>query len=98
MPTYEYQCLDCNYRVEYFQSIREEPRTVCPVCQGHLTRLVTSGAGLIFKGSGFYITDYKNKSNGNSSSLSHHKVKSEPSISESTVKPEKTKEPVAKTE
>ncbi len=61
MPTYEYQCLDCGHKVEYFQSISEPPRRECPVCHGRLTRLVSSGAGLIFKGSGFYITDYKNK-------------------------------------
>lgn len=61
MPTYEYQCENCGYRVDYFQSIKETPRTECPNCQGNLVRLVSSGAGLIFKGSGFYITDYKNK-------------------------------------
>ncbi len=61
MPTYEYQCQDCGYRVEYFQSIKEPPRTECPQCKGRLSRMVTMGAGLIFKGSGFYITDYKKK-------------------------------------
>ena len=64
MPTYEYQCLDCGHKVEYFQSMKEEPRTVCLRCQGRLTRLVSTGTGLIFKGSGFYITDYKKKDNG----------------------------------
>lgn len=64
MPTYEYQCKDCNRKVEYFQSMKEEPRTVCPQCSGSLVRLVSSGAGLIFKGSGFYITDYKRKEFG----------------------------------
>lgn len=59
MPTYEYQCLDCGRKVDYFQSMHEPPVTVCPVCTGRLTRLVSSGTGLIFKGSGFYITDYK---------------------------------------
>jgi len=64
MPTYEYQCQDCGHRVEYFQSMTEPARTVCPRCQGRLRRLVSSGAGLIFKGSGFYVTDYKQKENG----------------------------------
>lgn len=59
MPTYSYRCLDCGYQVEYFQSITEPPRSECPKCKGHLAREVTGGAGLIFKGSGFYITDYK---------------------------------------
>lgn len=61
MPTYEYQCLDCKHKVEYFQSMKEAPRTVCQRCGGKLVRLVSSGAGLIFKGSGFYVTDYKRK-------------------------------------
>ncbi|NQU04829.1 MAG: zinc ribbon domain-containing protein [Calditrichaeota bacterium] len=61
MPTYEYKCLDCNHKVEYFQWMTEEPRTKCPRCNGRLVRLVSSGAGLIFKGTGFYITDYKKK-------------------------------------
>ncbi len=65
MPTYEYQCLDCNRKVEYFQSMKEAPRTVCPRCGGRLVRLVSSGAGLIFKGSGFYVTDYKKKETAN---------------------------------
>jgi len=64
MPTYEYQCLDCGRKVEYFQSMKEAPRTVCQRCGGRLVRLVSSGAGLIFKGSGFYITDYKHKETG----------------------------------
>ena len=61
MPTYEYKCLDCKHKVEYFQWMTEEPRTKCPRCGGRLVRLVSSGAGLIFKGTGFYITDYKKK-------------------------------------
>jgi len=63
MPTYEYQCKACGFRFEEFQSIADSPLEVCPSCQGRLIRLVSGGAGLIFKGSGFYITDYsKNKS------------------------------------
>ena len=73
MPTYEYICKDCDRKVEYFQSMKEEARTVCPRCDGRLVRLVSSGAGLIFKGSGFYITDYKHKETGNS-----HKLKGKP--------------------
>lgn len=62
MPTYEYQCQDCGRKTEYFQSITEPALTVCPECNGKLLRLVSAGAGLIFKGSGFYITDYKKAS------------------------------------
>ena len=59
MPTYEYQCKDCGFRFEQFQSIADSPLEECPSCNGKLERLVSGGAGLIFKGSGFYITDYK---------------------------------------
>jgi len=75
MPTYEYQCEACGRKVEYFQYISEAPVTECPTCHGHLSRLVSAGVGLIFKGSGFYITDYK-KSNGSVGSPS--KPKGEP--------------------
>lgn len=61
MPTYEYECQGCGRRVEYFQSIKEDPRTECPRCKGLLKRMVSRGTGLIFKGSGFYVTDYKHK-------------------------------------
>jgi len=61
MPTYEYQCKECNRTFEYFQSLREAPKTRCEECGGKLTKLLSSGAGLIFKGSGFYATDYKAK-------------------------------------
>ncbi|RMD91079.1 MAG: zinc ribbon domain-containing protein [Calditrichaeota bacterium] len=62
MPTYEYLCDDCGYKFEEFQSITAEPLETCPKCHGHVQRLIGGGNGLIFKGSGFYITDYK-KSN-----------------------------------
>jgi len=59
MPTYEYECQNCGKIFEYFQSINEPPKEKCEICGGPLKRLVSAGAGLIFKGSGFYITDYK---------------------------------------
>ena len=63
MPTYEYACQKCGHEFEQFQSMRDEPLKKCPKCKkAALKRLVGSGAGLIFKGTGFYITDYKNKS------------------------------------
>jgi putative FmdB family regulatory protein len=62
MPTYEYACSKCGHHFEQFQSMRDEPLKKCPKChKAALKRLVGGGAGLIFKGSGFYITDYKNK-------------------------------------
>ena len=60
MPTYQYICKNCNHEFEKFQSIKAEPCKKCPECnKNSLKRVTTGGAGLIFKGSGFYITDYK---------------------------------------
>ncbi|MBL9213666.1 MAG: zinc ribbon domain-containing protein [Opitutaceae bacterium] len=65
MPTYEYACQKCGHQFEQFQSMRDEPLKKCPQCKKPaLKRLVGGGAGLIFKGTGFYITDYKNKGAG----------------------------------
>ncbi len=60
MPTYEYRCADCGHEFEEFQSISDAPVTICPSCGGKTQRIISGGAGLIFKGSGFYITDYRN--------------------------------------
>jgi putative FmdB family regulatory protein len=60
MPTYEYECPKCGYHFEKFQSMKDERLTQCPKCKkSGLKRLIGGGAGLIFKGTGFYITDYK---------------------------------------
>jgi putative FmdB family regulatory protein len=59
MPTYEYECTKCQYLFEEFQKITDKPLEDCPKCGGKLSRLITGGAGLIFRGSGFYVTDYK---------------------------------------
>ncbi|MDO8550008.1 MAG: zinc ribbon domain-containing protein [Ignavibacteria bacterium] len=61
MPTYEYKCTKCNYTFEIFQPMSAEPLKECPNCKGLVKRLIGTGAGTIFKGSGFYQTDYKNK-------------------------------------
>ncbi|HTW94442.1 MAG TPA: FmdB family zinc ribbon protein [Tepidisphaeraceae bacterium] len=63
MPTYEYKCEACGHEFEKFQSMTADRIRKCPKCgKMKLRRLVGSGAGLIFKGSGFYITDYRDKS------------------------------------
>jgi putative FmdB family regulatory protein len=59
MPTYEYECDKCGHRFEVFQSMTEPPRKRCPKCRGKVRRLVSGGAGIVFKGSGFYATDYR---------------------------------------
>lgn len=64
MPTYEYVCERCEYRFEEFQSISDAPLRRCPVCSGTVHRIINGGAGLIFKGSGFYVTDYKHANSG----------------------------------
>ncbi len=64
MPTYEYKCNDCGFFFEEFQSIVSAPLEICPQCHGRIKRMIAGGVGLIFKGNGFYLTDYKNKKNG----------------------------------
>tara|TARA_B100000315_G_C14475629_1_gene540462 strand:- start:144 stop:416 length:273 start_codon:yes stop_codon:yes gene_type:complete len=61
MPTYDYECLKCNERFEAFQKMSDAPLKSCPKCKttGKVKRLIGAGAGVIFKGSGFYQTDYK---------------------------------------
>jgi putative FmdB family regulatory protein len=61
MPTYEYECKKCSHRFEVFQSMSDEPVKKCPECGKAVRRLVSGGVGVIFKGSGFYVTD-KDKS------------------------------------
>lgn len=73
MPTYDYKCIDCGHTFEYFQSIKDEPLTECPVCKGNVKRLIGAGSSPIFKGTGFYQTDYKNSSKSNKASSSDKK-------------------------
>jgi putative FmdB family regulatory protein len=59
MPTYEYRCLSCKHEYELVQRMSDPPRKRCPKCGKKVERLIGAGAGLLFKGSGFYITDYR---------------------------------------
>jgi len=62
MPTYDYVCDHCGHRFEQMQSFREEPLQTCPQCHSHaLRRLFGTGAAILFKGSGFYETDYRSE-------------------------------------
>lgn len=63
MPTYEYRCEACGHELELFQSITEAPKKKCPNCKKQrLKRKIGGGAGFLFKGSGFYLTDYRSDS------------------------------------
>src|SRR5881394_1371129 len=61
MPTYEYECRKCGHRFELFHSIKDETPKRCPRCKGRAVRVPSAGAGILFKGSGFYITDYRSQ-------------------------------------
>lgn len=63
MPTYEYECDACEHRFELFQQMGSAPKKTCPECKKRrLRRLIGAGGGIIFKGSGFYETDYRSES------------------------------------
>lgn len=68
MPTYQYKCLACGHKFELFQKMNDDPVKECPECKGEVKRLLGAGAGPIFKGSGFYHTDYKNAKTGTKTS------------------------------
>lgn len=61
MPNYDYECSHCGHAFEVFQQINDKALEKCPKCNKKIKRLIGGGAGIIFKGSGFYATDYKNK-------------------------------------
>lgn len=85
MPTYDYRCNSCGHVFEELQSIKAEPLRDCPKChQPHLVRLMAGGAGMIFKGSGFYLTDYAKSITSKSSAPSTPKSDSSSSTSSSS--------------
>jgi putative FmdB family regulatory protein len=79
MPIYEYQCSNCGHLFDELQKMSEPPLIKCPAC-GHntLKRLIGSGAGIIFKGSGFYLTDYKKKADHKASPVPSKTKKEKP--------------------
>lgn len=64
MPTYDYECESCGHRFEVFQSMSDDPVKSCPKCGKGVRRLIGGGLGVIFKGSGFYVTDNRRSGNG----------------------------------
>jgi putative FmdB family regulatory protein len=90
MPTYEYECKSCGHQFERFQKMTDKPVKKCPNCGGEVRKLISSGAGLIFKGSGFYITDYASKgkkSEGEKKPEVEKKPEGEKKTSEQAAKP-----------
>lgn len=61
MPTYQYRCNECSHEFSEFQSISADPLSACPECGGAVQRLISGGAGFLFKGDGFYTTDYRSE-------------------------------------
>lgn len=77
MPTYDYECSDCGHSFEAFQSMSDEPLSTCPECGGSVKRLIGGGTGIIFKGSGFYVTDNKASASTGTKKKSESKPTSE---------------------
>ncbi|MCE2798883.1 MAG: zinc ribbon domain-containing protein [Planctomycetaceae bacterium] len=98
MPTYDYECDACGHRFELFQSISADPEKKCPECKKlKLRRLIGTGAAVVFKGSGFYQTDYRSDSykksaaaDSSPSSSSSEKASSETSSSEKSTSDKST--------
>ena len=84
MPTYGYKCNNCNHTFEVFQKITDEPIRECPKCKGKVRKMLFP-VGIVFKGSGFHVNDYRKPDK-----------KADESLKESTPKP--SKEPAAKSE
>ena len=84
MPTYDYKCMECGFTFESFQPMSADKLKECPKCKGLLKRLIGTGSGPIFKGTGFYQTDYKNKNTKQETKPSTPEKKEEKKITKST--------------
>ena len=92
LPTYEYECQACGHEFERFQSMKDDPVERCPECRRlKVKRLFGTGAGIIFKGSGFYETDYRSKSYHQDASKDKTASKASTSTSTSSKKDKKAK-------
>ena len=95
MPTYEYECKSCAHTFEAFQSMSEPPLTSCPECGKEVRRLINGGTGIIFKGSGFYVTDKsgggKRSSASSSPSVSKESSDSSKPVSSGETSPKEVK-------
>lgn len=98
MPTYQYKCLKCDYRFEEFQLMTEQSLSQCPQCSGAVERLISGGAGFLFKGSGFYITDYRSEKYKKDAANDKPKPAASTSSKKSESKPKKTAKAVKNTD
>jgi putative FmdB family regulatory protein len=87
MPTYEYECKNCGHTFEAIQSMRDDPLKVCPECGKEVRRLINGGSGIIFRGSGFYVTDKKGGSASAETKSGESKTPPESGSSGSSEKP-----------
>lgn len=93
MPNYNYECSKCGHTLQEFQGMSEKALILCPKCKKKsLVRLISGGSGVVFKGTGFYETDYKKKPNTDSKSNATESKAPEPTKSEPTPAPSKTEE------
>src|SRR5258707_10725915 len=91
MPTYDYVCEACDHKFELFQSIKDDPIKKCPECgKNKLRRLFGTGAAVMFKGSGFYTTDYRSDSYKKAASADSSSGESKPSKASDSAAPSKT--------
>ena len=93
MPTYEYICNECGERFENFQTMSSRPLTKRPNCEKkncNVTRVISGGSGLIFKGSGFYLTDYKDQPKTDKKVKETKKKNDKPAKKEKTATTSKT--------
>ncbi|MDR3140108.1 MAG: zinc ribbon domain-containing protein [Treponema sp.] len=91
MPTYEYECRSCGYSFDVFQNMSDEPLKNCPQCGKEVRRVINGGTGVIFKGSGFYVTDKKGQSGASPAGAA--KSSSPPPAPETSVKAESNPAP-----
>jgi putative FmdB family regulatory protein len=82
MPTYSYKCTECGYKFDKEQRITESPLKECPVCEGHVRRVITP-VGVVFKGTGFYVTDNRHGASANGKGKTEKKSEGAESTSSS---------------